>query len=155
MNGVVIIDEIEQHLHPKWQSNILPSLEKNFPQVQFIVATHSSLAERYTDRKTATIEVLRKQFLEEDVPFHCKSRTAYEYCPSMEVLIKPRIGAGEVTEIRRSDIAELHHGMRKIPPYQANRTLGVLSKKFNLAEMWGLRSDSLNPITHGNPERYR
>ena len=43
MNGVVIIDEIEQHLHPKWQSNILPSLEKHFPQVQFIVATHSPL----------------------------------------------------------------------------------------------------------------
>ena len=43
MNGVVIIDEIEQHLHPKWQSNILPSLEKNFPQVQFVVATHSPL----------------------------------------------------------------------------------------------------------------
>ena len=43
MNGVVIIDEIEQHLHPKWQSKILPSLEKNFPQVQFIVATHSPL----------------------------------------------------------------------------------------------------------------
>ena len=43
MSGVVIIDEIEQHLHPKWQSKILPSLKKNFPQVQFIVATHSPL----------------------------------------------------------------------------------------------------------------
>ena len=43
MNGIVIIDEIEQHLHPKWQSKILPSLKRNFPQVQFIVATHSPL----------------------------------------------------------------------------------------------------------------
>ena len=43
VNGVVIIDEIEQHLHPKLQSRILPSLKDNFPHVQFIVATHSPL----------------------------------------------------------------------------------------------------------------
>ena len=43
VKGVVIIDEIEQHLHPKWQSSILPSLKDNFPHVQFIVATHSPL----------------------------------------------------------------------------------------------------------------
>ncbi len=39
--GIVLIDEIEQHLHPKWQQNILPALAKTFPKVQFIVATHS------------------------------------------------------------------------------------------------------------------
>ena len=43
VNGVVIIDEIEQHLHPKLQSSILPSLKDHFPHVQFIVATHSPL----------------------------------------------------------------------------------------------------------------
>ena len=43
MNGIVIIDEMEQHLHPKWQSEILPSLKEHFPAVQFIVATHSPL----------------------------------------------------------------------------------------------------------------
>ena len=43
IEGIVIIDEIEQHLHPKWQRRILPSLIKRFPNVQFIVATHSPL----------------------------------------------------------------------------------------------------------------
>ncbi len=107
----------------------------------------------YADRKTAIVKVLGKRFLEEYV-LHCKSHTAYEYRPSMEVFIEPKIGARKVTEILRSDIAELHHGMRKTP-YQANRTLGILSKMLNLAEMWGLRSDGLNSITHGNQERYR
>ena len=37
--------------------------------------------------------------------------------------------------------------MRKTP-YQANRTLGVLSKMFNLAEMWGLRPYGSNPCLH-------
>ena len=52
-----------------------------------------------------------------------------------------------MTEIQRSDIAVLHHDMRQTP-YQANRTLGVLSKMFNMAEVWGLRPDGSNPCLH-------
>ena len=91
-------------------------------------------SERDADRKAATMKVLGKRFLEEYAPVHCKSSTAYEYKRSAELFIDPRIGGRKVIEIQRSDIAELHHGMRKTP-YQANRTLGVLSKMFNLAEM--------------------
>lgn len=39
--GIVLIDEIETHLHPRWQREILPNLTKTFPNVQFIVTTHS------------------------------------------------------------------------------------------------------------------
>lgn len=41
--GVVLIDEIDVHLHPKWQRSIGPWLTKHFPNVQFIVTTHSAL----------------------------------------------------------------------------------------------------------------
>lgn len=39
--GVVLIDEIELHMHPSWQRKILPTLRKCFPNIQFIVTTHS------------------------------------------------------------------------------------------------------------------
>jgi len=39
--AIVLIDEIELHLHPDWQQKILPDLLKTFPQTQFIVTTHS------------------------------------------------------------------------------------------------------------------
>lgn len=39
--GIVLIDEIELHLHPKWQQNIVNALVKTFPNIQFIVTTHS------------------------------------------------------------------------------------------------------------------
>jgi predicted ATP-binding protein involved in virulence len=39
--GVVLIDEIDLHLHPRWQRMLLPSLERTFPNCQFIVTTHS------------------------------------------------------------------------------------------------------------------
>lgn len=41
--GVVLVDEIDQHLHPRWQNNILKSLMNIFPKVQFIVTTHSPI----------------------------------------------------------------------------------------------------------------
>jgi AAA15 family ATPase/GTPase len=42
-NGIVLIDEIELHLHPTLQQEILQRLQKTFPKIQFIVTTHSPL----------------------------------------------------------------------------------------------------------------
>lgn len=42
-NGIVLIDEIDLHLHPKWQRTIIDSLSKTFPNIQFIVSTHSPI----------------------------------------------------------------------------------------------------------------
>lgn len=39
--GIVLIDEIELHLHPKWQREIIPALTRTFPNCQFILTTHS------------------------------------------------------------------------------------------------------------------
>ncbi|MCY4472424.1 MAG: AAA family ATPase [Kistimonas sp.] len=40
--GVVLIDEVDLHLHPGWQQTILLDLMRAFPNVQFIVSTHSA-----------------------------------------------------------------------------------------------------------------
>lgn len=39
--GVVLIDEIDLHLHPKWQRRVVDDLRSAFPSIQFIVSTHS------------------------------------------------------------------------------------------------------------------
>ena len=41
--GIVLIDEIDMHLHPRWQWNIINALRNVFPNVQFIAATHSPI----------------------------------------------------------------------------------------------------------------
>jgi predicted ATP-binding protein involved in virulence len=41
ISGVVLIDEIDLHLHPKWQRHIVADLRRTFPNIQFIVTTHS------------------------------------------------------------------------------------------------------------------
>ncbi len=42
-NAIVMIDEIELHLHPKWQREVLGRLKSVFPGCQFIVTTHSPM----------------------------------------------------------------------------------------------------------------
>jgi len=39
--GIVLIDEIDLHLHPKWQRRVVDDLRRTFPQLQFIATTHS------------------------------------------------------------------------------------------------------------------
>ena len=42
-NGVVLIDELDMHLHPKWQWKVIDALRKVFPNIQFIATTHSPI----------------------------------------------------------------------------------------------------------------
>lgn len=42
-SGVVLIDELDLHLHPKWQWRIVEALKTTFPNVQFIATTHSAV----------------------------------------------------------------------------------------------------------------
>lgn len=39
--GIILIDEVDMHLHPSWQQVVLQDLQKIFPKIQFIVTTHS------------------------------------------------------------------------------------------------------------------
>jgi predicted ATP-binding protein involved in virulence len=57
-SGVVLIDEIELHLHPKWQREIIPALTRTFPNCQFIVTTHSPQV--ISEVKPESIYILEK-----------------------------------------------------------------------------------------------
>ncbi|WCG91887.1 AAA family ATPase [Proteus terrae] len=39
--GIVLIDEVELHLHPEWQQSVIKNLISTFPNIQFIITTHS------------------------------------------------------------------------------------------------------------------
>ncbi len=43
LRGIVLIDEVDLHLHPRWQRQCIPILRKAFPRLQFVVTTHSPL----------------------------------------------------------------------------------------------------------------
>ena len=102
-------------------------------------------------RRAETVADLAERFLAEHVKARRKGRTAAEYQRLLDRLILPALGRKKIADVARTDVARLHHAGRGAP-YQANRTLAVLSKMFNLAEAWGLRPDGSNPCRH--VERY-
>ncbi len=101
-------------------------------------------ADRDALRKAPNVRDLAKRFDEQHISLRIKASTAKEYRRSLEKFILPKLGAMLVTQVTRTDIANFHHDLRHVP-YQANRCLEIISKMFNLAELWGLRPDGSNP----------
>ncbi len=59
--AVVLVDEIDLHLHPKWQRDLIDYLTNLFPNTQFIVTTHSPLIVQAAAAKDANIVVCRRE----------------------------------------------------------------------------------------------
>lgn len=58
---VILIDEIDLHLHPKWQRTVINKLSHHFPKAQFIVTAHSPLIVQAAQDRNANIVVCRKE----------------------------------------------------------------------------------------------
>jgi len=58
---VVLIDEIDLHLHPKWQRTVIDKLSNHFPKAQFIATAHSPLIVQVAQDRNANIVVCRKE----------------------------------------------------------------------------------------------
>ena len=95
-------------------------------------------------------------FLQGHVAGKRKPSTERHYRAILERIVGPKLGRHLVATVTRSDIARLHHAMKGVP-YQANRTLAVLSAMFNWAGRHGYRPDGNNPCRHIGkyPERKR
>ena len=98
-------------------------------------------------RTEQTVGVTLERFLTEHVDAKLKRLTSQEYRRIVKLHVAPSLKHRMLSEVKRADIAKLHHAMSE-KPYQANRTLAFLSKFFNWCEKHGLRTDASNPCRH-------
>jgi integrase len=112
-----------------------------------IAAGRDPAAERDKAKANKSVAVVLEQFMAEHVRPKLKPRTAREYERTARLYIVPPLGRRPIGELTRQDIAKLHHEFASTP-YQANRTLALLSRFFNWAEGHGLRPDGSNPCRH-------
>jgi len=70
-NGVVLIDELDLHLHPRWQMNIIENLQKTFPNIQFVCTTHSPILLRSIEKEKI---IILKDGKQSDLDFYTKGR---------------------------------------------------------------------------------
>ena len=105
------------------------------------------LADRDDHRDALSFREIAMRFDAEHIAVHIKPSTGAEYRRALKKAILPFLGRRPVAEVSREEIARFRHKYRDVP-YFANRCLAILSKMFNLAELWGLRPDGSNPCRH-------
>lgn len=72
-DGVILIDEIELHLHPEWQSKIIKILKQEFPKAQFFITTHSPHIIQSAEYNEI-IALDKREVPDQEVPFEVYQR---------------------------------------------------------------------------------
>jgi integrase len=98
-------------------------------------------AVRQSERQAPTIRDLAADYLERHAIPNKRPKSVENDRQILASHILPKLGPLKVAEVDRRDIERLHHAM-KATPYQANRTLALLSKMFALAVGWKWRDDN-------------
>ena len=104
-------------------------------------------AEKQAVRKEPRFADLADRYLHQHAEVHKKSRSAKEDRRLLETVVLPRFASERVSAITRAHVTALHYSL-VTTPVQANRVLALLSKMFNLAEVWEIRPDGTNPCRH-------
>lgn len=109
-----------------------------------IAAGRDPSADQKAGKNAPLVRDLVKTYLQEHVEAKRKARTVEGYRDILTRIALPAVGKRQIIDVSHSDMARLHHGM-KDKPYQANRTLAVLSSFFTWAERHGYRPRGSNP----------
>ncbi len=103
------------------------------------------LADKERDRQGETLRNLCQTYMER----HGNAKkSGQDDQRRIDNHLLPRWGACQVAALTRTDVAALHTKLGRRTPYEANRTLALLSKMFELARRWGFV-----PEGHSNPAR--
>jgi uncharacterized protein (TIGR02646 family) len=94
--GIVLIDELESHLHPSWKLRIVSALRTAFPRVQFIVTTHDPLCLRGFD--AGEVALLRRVDGVEDIAVDQQSLPAASDMRIDQILTSAYFGLGTTVD---------------------------------------------------------
>jgi predicted ATP-binding protein involved in virulence len=132
---IVLLDEVERHLHPAWQRQVLPIAQEMFPNAQFFVATHSpfiiaSLNEGWIHHLNLTEE--GKATIDPPIP----ASEGDSYVSVMGSIMG-------VTELYDPETEELLQNYRELRTKALEHEPGALEQALSLAEKTGQRSVEL------------
>lgn len=141
MQGVVLIDEIETHLHVELQKKVLPFLTGFFPKIQFIVTTHSPFV--LSSLSNAVICDLEKRFITTDLSSYSYDALIESYFDSDKYSseIKGKINRFEdlqslphLSESEREEYDTLKKYLKSLPTYMSDE-LDVKIKQLFLNDL--------------------
>lgn len=144
--GIVLVDEIETHLHLELQKNVLHMLTTLFPNIQFIVTTHSPFILNCAEN-AAIFDLENKTFVENglsDVPYEGIVKGYFEVDDLSRELrkkysrFKELIEKKEITDDEMEEISSLELYLDEIPDYLA---IGITTEYRRLKGNFEARED--------------
>lgn len=102
--------------------------------------------QKFAQRNALHMSDIWHRFENEQLPLK-KPSTTKDYRQLWRDVISPELGNRLVADVKAETIDRLHKKQRGTP-YQANRSLALLSRLFSLAEAWGMRDLGSNPCQH-------
>lgn len=144
--GIVLIDEVDLHLHPRWQRDILKQLTQVFPNIQFIVSTHSPVIVVGAAEIAQVVNLNNinadKELAQEEVSISNVGQVLlsdlfnlnYLHSPEWDDKINERnalLAKAELTAEENARLAELDEemkGLTSLPNSSAVRTTQLLDK---------------------------
>ncbi|MGN0338365.1 MAG: AAA family ATPase [Lachnospiraceae bacterium] len=127
MEGIVFVDEIETHLHLELQKKILPILTGLFPNIQFVITTHSPFILSSLDN-TVIYDLENKTFVKnglKNLPYegivegYFKADTLSEELREKFERYKVLVSKNELTDEEYEEIDQLEYYLDEIPDYLA------------------------------------
>lgn len=106
--GIVLVDEIDLHLHPTWQRKVIRFLRGLFPQTQFIVTAHSPLVVQSAD--DINVVVLHRDEESEEISIEQPALTNFQGWSVEEILrdlMDAQVYSNEYLDLRKSFTAAL------------------------------------------------
>lgn len=124
IRGVVLVDEIEQHLHPHWQRYLIGRLRSQFPRVQFVATTHSPLCAASAADLTADECSLIRLTFEQEEQHVVASELSLPYGePADQILMSSAFGLPDTRNPKVGDrLAEFRRLFRKRKPSPEDRS---------------------------------
>jgi predicted ATP-binding protein involved in virulence len=104
--GIVIIDELDLHLHPKWQYELPQMLVNTFPKIQFIVSTHSVIPFLGAPENSVFLKVTRDK--ENGTKVHKIEDLDIKNLTPNSILTSPIFDMDVITQINNENKEEIH-----------------------------------------------
>lgn len=96
-HGIVLVDEIDAHLHPRWQRTVVETIRTVFPNIQFIVTSHSPFIAQDM-RETDKIIILERSGDDKNGPVVAREETGSFYNWSADQILSAFFGLSEGTQ---------------------------------------------------------
>ncbi|CDX20233.1 conserved hypothetical protein [Mesorhizobium plurifarium] len=154
-SGVVLIDEVEAHLHPRWKMNIMRGLRQALPNMTFIATTHDPLCLRGMGDKEVMVLQRSSREADEGIGILPVFVEKMQHLPATSQLTVEQILTSDFFQLYSADAPELEGQFARIADILGKRNRGEVLNAVDRQTLQVFESDIASAMPVGTSEVHR